>query len=1349
MSKSEPQDFIYITEEAKKSASDYLAMVKNVRQEYARIVKKSLDEDLVNTERQLKADLARTKKGSDERKKIQEELDEFLARKAITRAHNDAVAERMGAEAWRNSIRARIKDVENMSLIEAKANLDSLKSQMDSEKEKSRQAIKTADINKKNLEEQIDSINKLAEAAGGLSNLDDELQIKYKNFTEQVEIYNAIIEDETKNIDELKKPYEEINKVIVRNTAAEERYLRRSIEGSKYLAEAKAEEAKSREKAVEIAEYELELAEEAVAAAKDKLEKAKNSGDNKAIKEAEKELELNKKILEVRQKDAKEAKDNAKEALQLSIEANKYALEKEKSERDAAKKEGGISIKGRSFAKIQGDPKAQIASAIDDRTKDAKASLEISKQELELQKKQNAENKKAREEAKRQKLADGTWTDEDEKSFEDAEQADKKALADKERKVQTDSEVVEALEKLGDKMEAAFASIDDAMKTYYQYTAKMDARLQGSSRDFEDVVEQINSNLALSPLVKTKEVMEKINEAVEHGIVYNVEQRAFLETISEKIANTFDAFDANLLRLIKLQQADSTAARLGMEATLLKMFNSMFEDNSYLSDSGARDAVAGAIIDAQSQMTRDQALEFEFTVQKWLGSLGSLGMSNESLTKIAEGLNYLGTGDVEALSSNESLQTLMAMSASKAGLSLADMLTGGVTADTTNKLLESMVEYLKEIAEGDNQVVKSAYGGIFSMSQSDMRAISNLTSDDINSIASQNLTYNRAVAETQGQLFLAAARTPISEMMDNIFDNVMTNIGTEIADSPGLMAAWKINDFIEGQTGGINIPFINAMGFGLDLNANVNQLIKLGIAGTNILGMAGNMLSSLANGGGLRLDGWDANEYTSRGTGFVGISEGVTSGTSQSEYIGSASSDDAQKSTLASATEDAKESGEITNAGMDVEHTFDEFYGQLLEEKNPVAILEPDDDDSLKELFRRFVNDLFINDEPVMSELTDNTLKAILGPIGYIGELLKGSLFGDGAVSSYNSTTSSDVSNLSAPTFNNASNNLLADVNNVDIDRTKTLYSVLQNAMSMSGDASSLNVSNADLSSIYTYLTGDVGGTSLSNALSTLATTTNISDLGTSLDTNLSDVSTNINTALGFTESGGNLTSIIGSGNESLNDVLNLIYGETSIKTLSDNVTAGLDTVKTAIAGETGSGVSDVISDFSGKFDSFTQSVVPSDGGLKVDFSSFSFNADNELSVTLPADTLDSLAHIKLLYDELITNDTELYVNLKEESTFNSSLVAIKDEVAAVKALIEPNGKSSKLDDIKNTYDLLKSILGNGVASEEDTLANLMQTLKNKINDASGFKVYATNSSTDVDTALGQVAHVMTLSGNY
>ena len=117
--------------------------------------------------------------------------------------------------------------------------------------------------------------------------------------------------------------------------------------------------------------------------------------------------------------------------------------------------------------------------------------------------------------------------------------------------------------------------------------------------------------------------------------------------------------------------------------------------------------------------------------KKWLGSLGSVGVSDSTLQLIAQGLNYLGTGNVEGLNSSQSLQNLLVMAANKAGLDYASLLTSGIDADTTNKLLGGLVSYMQSISSNTNQVVKSQYANLFGMTISDMTAVLKLSSDDL------------------------------------------------------------------------------------------------------------------------------------------------------------------------------------------------------------------------------------------------------------------------------------------------------------------------------------------------------------------------------------------------------------------------------------------------------------------------------------------------------------------------------------------------------------------------------------------------------------------------------------------
>ena len=492
-----------------------------------------------------------------------------------------------------------------------------------------------------------------------------------------------------------------------------------------------------------------------------------------------------------------------------------------------------------------------------------------------------------------------------------------------------------AVEDIKKKMNTA---VDDAMKNISTYMPVLDSRLQGSGKSYETISDMLKNNLTTSPYVSQVKVLENISEAVKQGVAYNVEQRAFLNTLSDRMASTFDAFDKNLTRLIRLQQADTTAARLGLEASMTQFLNQRFSDTSYLSD--VYDTVSSALVDANSQMTRNESVAFEYTVQKWLGSLYSLGMSDSFISKVAEGINYLGTGNVEALAGNENLQTLMAMSASRAGLPYADLLTGGMNANTTNKLLESMVGYLKEIAEtSENQVVKSAYGNIFGLSMSDMRALTNLTGSDIRSISGTSLSYKGAMKSFNEQLGLVASRTSISSMIENLFNNAIYSLGSNIAENPASYVLWKVANMITEATGGIHIPAVSVLGNMVDLSSfTVEGIMKSGIVGASSLSLIGQIINSLGSRGGLDMSAWGASEFTSRGTGFTGAKSGVSSGISSSTYIGNASSSDTYESSLSSASEEAERTSKITNKNAKTEYEFDDLYKSLFVDKLPMRV---------------------------------------------------------------------------------------------------------------------------------------------------------------------------------------------------------------------------------------------------------------------------------------------------------------------------------------------------------------------------------------------------------------------------
>ncbi len=453
--------------------------------------------------------------------------------------------------------------------------------------------------------------------------------------------------------------------------------------------------------------------------------------------------------------------------------------------------------------------------------------------------------------------------------------------------------------------------VDTYLTQYSEYMGKWNTRLQGTQKNYTSITKLIDSALGVNAYITQSKVFEKLNTYVQEGIAYNVEQRAFLGTVSDKIAATFEANNKTLLQIIRIQQADSTAARLGMESRLTTFLNSMYQDTTYLN--GLSDSVSSAILGANSQLSRNGSLAFEYQVQKWLGSMSSVGVSENTIQSLAQGINALGTGDINSLSGNNALQNLLVMAANTAGLDYSSLLSGGMNENTTNKLMSGLVQYMQSIAGTSNQVVKSQYANIFGMTVSDLTSILNLSSQDLVSISNNMLDYSQAINETEQQLKNIGSRTSLSEKIQNVFNNVMSTVGEGIANNVASYTTYLLNSTIMKATGnGIeaNIPLLGAV--------NLNKAIQGGIVGMSLLNKAGSIFQGLSNAGNLSLDPnlWNWNETTGRGNGLTPTfaESNVGKSVSKTTYIGNSEESAIYQSSITSANETAQQ---VTGAEED------------------------------------------------------------------------------------------------------------------------------------------------------------------------------------------------------------------------------------------------------------------------------------------------------------------------------------------------------------------------------------------------------------------------------------------------
>lgn len=472
--------------------------------------------------------------------------------------------------------------------------------------------------------------------------------------------------------------------------------------------------------------------------------------------------------------------------------------------------------------------------------------------------------------------------------------------------------MMKSAQKLFDNLTSEFNSI---MRDYAKYQIGINTRLQGADKTFSGMSEMVKNNIGVTPFVRTQSMFENLNKLTELGIVYNLEQRAFLESIAENISTTFDATNSTLLRIVRLQQSDSTAARLGLETSLTQYLNKMFEDSSYLNNNF--DTVSSALLEATSQMTNSATIQFEYVVQKWLGSLSSVGLSDATVSSLAQAIGYLGSGNISGLEGMSGMRNLLIMAASRSqNLNYADMLSEGLDGSQTNELLKSVVQYIQEIASNDNKVVQAQYANLFGITLSDMTAAKNLR-NSLDGIASSTMNYAGAITELQKSMGTMGSRMSIATMMDNMWANLQYGLATNIADNPALFALWKVTDMIQGLTGGINIPFITAVGTGVDLNTTVENLMKLGIVGVSTLGLMGDLISGIGNIAdpakmlSKMSIGFQAGS-TTRGSGLDFTAEqasttGVQRSSSRSTYVGTTSGSDVQASTLAQSEKDMQQ----------------------------------------------------------------------------------------------------------------------------------------------------------------------------------------------------------------------------------------------------------------------------------------------------------------------------------------------------------------------------------------------------------------------------------------------------------
>ena len=329
-------------------------------------------------------------------------------------------------------------------------------------------------------------------------------------------------------------------------------------------------------------------------------------------------------------------------------------------------------------------------------------------------------------------------------------------------------------------------TLDPIINKYIDSVQSLNAHLVGSGTSSSRLTDSLQNALSGQGLVSQEKVYDRLTEYVKSGIVYNVEQRAFLRTIADDIDLVFDGWTTSMNQLVRLQRQDLTANRLALEYSLQGFLNQNYQTSEYIKDSFA--SISESLLVSQSTMTAQNAMAYEAVVQSWLGSLYSGGANSTTISKLAKAIDQLGSGDITGIGSD--ISNLVLMGAARAGLDYGAILNQGLNAGTADKLLAGITSYMSEMSGRESNVVRSQLGKLFGVGITDLIAASNVGN-----------TKGGVSTDISGLLSDYSGFVPVNKKFSNLLDNMMYTWGTNIASSNVGYVSYKIENILAKNFG--------------------------------------------------------------------------------------------------------------------------------------------------------------------------------------------------------------------------------------------------------------------------------------------------------------------------------------------------------------------------------------------------------------------------------------------------------------------------------------------------------------------------------------------------------------------
>lgn len=295
-----------------------------------------------------------------------------------------------------------------------------------------------------------------------------------------------------------------------------------------------------------------------------------------------------------------------------------------------------------------------------------------------------------------------------------------------------------------------------------------------------------------------------------------------------------------------------------------------------------------------------------------MGSLYSVGMSQNSVSGIAGTIGKIAAGDISGITGGGN-GNLLIMAANAAGLSVAEALQQGLDEGKTNQLMNAMVDYLAKLYDEskDSKVIQQQLASVYGVTAADLRAAKNLSRSN-KAVFNNNLNYGGMTSQLMNMANSMYARTSLGEMLGNSWSNFQYTMAAGIANNAPLYAMYKAAGLLDAVAGGINLPAFSVMGNMVDLETTVADLMRVGALSGGILSGIGQMISSIGSGGGFIPSGMlkslgigGTASVVSRGNGSGLLSTGPTTSYSESGMVGNSDSGAVKDKTM----QEAQESG--------------------------------------------------------------------------------------------------------------------------------------------------------------------------------------------------------------------------------------------------------------------------------------------------------------------------------------------------------------------------------------------------------------------------------------------------------